>query len=234
VAPRFYRRTPVVTLSESSRRDIVERLGLPPEVVHVVEPGVDPHFSPGGTRHPRPLVIVVGRLVPVKRLDIVVRQLVRIRPLLPGLEARIIGEGYERPGLDRLVHDLGAEGWLQFTGRIGDAELLELYRSAWVLTSASGHEGWGMTVTEAGACATPAVVSDIPGHRDAVLDGVTGLLARSDGELGDGLVRVLTDAAVRERLGSAARDRAAAFTWDATALGTLRVLADDALRRASA
>ena len=46
-----------------------------------------------------------------------------------------------------------------------------------MLASASVAEGWGMTITEAAACGTPAVVTDIAGHRDAVVDGVTGVLA---------------------------------------------------------
>ena len=58
-----------------------------------------------------------------------------------------------------------------------DGQLLDVYRRAWVLASTSQREGWGMTVTEAAACATPAVVSRIAGHLDAVEDGVSGLLA---------------------------------------------------------
>jgi glycosyltransferase involved in cell wall biosynthesis len=234
VAPRLYRRTPIVTLSASSRTDIVERLGVPAQTVHVVEPGVDAQFSPGGQRSPHPLVIVVGRLVPVKRLDAMVDALARVKRDVPALEALLVGEGYERPALDRQIQFLGADEWLHLTGRVSDAKLVELYRRAWVLSSASGHEGWGMTCTEAAACATPAVVSDIPGHHDAVIDGVTGLLAATDDDLAAGLVRVIRDHGLRTRLGDAARARAATLTWDATAFGTLKVLADDAARRSTA
>jgi glycosyltransferase involved in cell wall biosynthesis len=114
---------------------------------------------------------------------------------------------------------------LALPGRVPDDELVALYRRAWVLASASAREGWGMTVTEAAACGTPAVVTRIAGHADAVVDGVTGLLADDPAELVPLLDKVLGDVALRERLGAAARERAAAFTWDATAAGTLQVLA---------
>ena len=56
--------------------------------------------------------------------------------------------------------------------------MVDLYRRAWVLASTSAREGWGMTITEAAACGTPAVVSDVAGHADAVVDGETGMLCR--------------------------------------------------------
>ncbi len=61
-------------------------------------------------------------------------------------------------------------------GHVSDEELLDLYRSAWVVASASAREGWGMTITEAGACGTPAVATRIAGHTDAVVHEHSGLL----------------------------------------------------------
>jgi glycosyltransferase involved in cell wall biosynthesis len=72
-------------------------------------------------------------------------------------------------------------------------------------------------------CATPAVATDIRGHRSSVVDGVTGLLA-DPADLADAIVRVLTDDELRGRLGHAARERAVTLTWDASALGIMRVL----------
>jgi glycosyltransferase involved in cell wall biosynthesis len=88
-----------------------------------------------------------------------------------------------------------------------------------------------MTVTEAGACGTPSVVSSISGHKDAVLDGVTGILADDTATLIRGLDAVLRDEVLRKRLGIAAEEHAARFTWDATARGTLAALGAEALSR---
>ena len=141
-----------------------------------------------------------------------------------------MGEGAERERLEDLVDQLDATEWVRLPGHLSDTELVDLYRRAWVVASASVAEGWGMTITEAAACGTPAVVTDIGGHRDAVVDGVTGVLAPPH-RLGPEIEAVLRDAARRQRLGSAALARASTFTWEATAAGTLAVLADEAHRR---
>jgi glycosyltransferase involved in cell wall biosynthesis len=100
VAPLFYRRSRVLTLSESSRREIVSVLGLRPDRVSVVRPGVAPRFSPDGVRASQPLVVAVGRLVPVKRFDVLMDVLTEVRRSVPNLRAVIVGEGYERAPLE--------------------------------------------------------------------------------------------------------------------------------------
>jgi len=230
VAPPIYRRTPIVTLSESSKRELVDRLHFRPARVTVVPPGVDPRFSPGGPKSAVPLVAAVGRLVPVKRFDLLIDALADLKARVPDVRAVIAGEGYAREALQAQVRALGADEWIALPGQVDDRTLLDLYRRAWVLASASAHEGWGMTITEAAACATPAVATRIAGHADAVVDGVTGLLVERPGELARALERVVTDSGLRERLARAAQERAASFTWEATARGTLEVLAAEAMR----
>jgi glycosyltransferase involved in cell wall biosynthesis len=231
VAPRFYRGARVVTLSESSKGEIVELLGLPAANIAVVPPGVDPRFTPGGPRSPHPLVVAVGRLVPVKRFDRLIDALVSVRQRHPELQAVIAGEGYDRSLLEQQLHTAGADTWVHLPGRVSDEELVDLYRRAWVLASTSVREGWGMTVTEAAACGTPAVVSDIAGHRDAVADGQSGFLAGTGEELAARLDLVLSDATVRAKLSAGAVEQAARFTWDGTARAALELLADEAARR---
>jgi glycosyltransferase involved in cell wall biosynthesis len=231
LAPPFYRRSRIVTLSSSSRQEIVSMLGLSPERVSVVPPGVDPRFSPGTQRSPDPLVVAVGRLVPVKRFDLLIDQLVAVRRDVPELRAQIIGEGYERPRLEAQIRAAGASEWLQLVGRRTDDELLDAYRRAWVLVSTSQREGWGMTITEAAACGTPAVVTRIAGHRDAVDDGVTGILVDNPDQFGNALRGVLRDETQRRRLGRAALEHAARLTWEATAAGTLETLVAEAEAR---
>lgn len=230
LAPPLYRRTRIVTLSESSKQELVEDLGFAPRRVTVVPPGIDPRFSPGGERAPDPLVVAVGRLVPVKRFDLLVDVLATLKDRHPRLRAVILGEGYEREALEAHIRDVGAEGWIELPGRVDDAELVDLYRRAWVLASTSAREGWGMTVTEAAACGTPAVATRIAGHLDAVEDGVTGLLGDTRDELAERLDRVLSDQVLRRALSEAALDRASRLTWDATALGALEALALEAKR----
>lgn len=112
-----------------------------------------------------------------------------------------------------------------------DQQLRDLYRRSWVAVSTSVREGWGMTLTEAAACGTPSVATDIAGHADAVAVGRSGLLHDRDPDLVDALVRVLTDEELRARLTEGALARAAELTWERTAVANFEVLAEDALRR---
>jgi glycosyltransferase involved in cell wall biosynthesis len=233
LAPPFYRRTTIVTLSESSRRELVEQQHFAAERVRVVEPGIDPRYRAGGTKSPTPLVVAVSRLMAPKRFDLVIRAAHRARRSCPDLQLVIVGKGEERERLEGLVSSLDADDWVTFAGYVPTDELIELYQRAWVLTSGSLAEGWGMTITEAAACGTPAVVTDIAGHRDALRDGRSGLLARDERDLADKLTAVVTDPELRARLERGALGRAAELTWDATAIGTLTALADDARRRSS-
>src|SRR5207244_7031170 len=207
-APPVYRGSRIVTLSSSSKQELGDLLGFRADNVDVVPPGVDTRCTPGGERSPHPLVVAVGRLVPVKRFELLVDTLVALRARHPTLEAVIVGEGYERPALEARVSAARAGDWLHLPGHLDDDALLELYRRAWVLASSSLREGWGMTITEAGACATPAVVTRIAGHLDAVVDGHSGLLASDLYGLIDGLDAVLSDAALRARLGRGAEEQA--------------------------
>ena len=124
-----------------------------------------------------------------------------------------------------------AEPWIRLPGFVSDADLVGLYRRAWALASTSLREGWGMTVTEAGACGTPSVVTRIGGHEDAVQDGRSGILADTRDDLVAGLDAVLRDDVLRRRLGVGALEHAQRFTWDATASGALAALGEVALAR---
>lgn len=231
IAPPVYRRTPIVTLSHSSKHELIHDLRFKQHMVHVVPPGVDPRFSPGGVKSPTPLVVAVGRLVPVKRFELLVEALVDVRRRHPTLEAVIVGEGYRREELEVQVHEAAAESWIHLPGHLTDEEVVDLYRRAWVLASASAREGWGMTLTEAAACGTPAVVTRIAGHLDAVAPGHSGLLADNRDEMVGALDQVLGDTDLRARLTAGALEHVQKFTWGATARGTLEVLAAESLRR---
>ncbi len=229
LAPPFYRRTSVVTLSESSKVLLLERLGFRPENVHVVPPGISPMFSMGGEKSEVPSVLAVGRLMPPKAFDELIEAMVRVREVVPAT-LTIVGEGYARDALENQISRLGAEQWCQLLGRVDDDTLIQRYQSAWVVAASSKSEGWGMTLTEAAAVGTPAVATRIPGHVDAVTHGVTGLLVDSSIEFVEALVSVLSDQDLRERMGVEARQQALAFTWERTAYDTMAVLAASARR----
>jgi glycosyltransferase involved in cell wall biosynthesis len=228
IAPPLYRRDPIVTLSASSKAEIVERLGFSPDRVTVASPGLDPRFREGSAKDPEPLVVAVGRLVPVKRFDWFIDAMAKLRADHPGLRAVVVGEGYERPALEARVRAAGAEQWLTLPGRLSDGALVELYQRAWLVVSTSAREGWGMTLTEAGACGTPAVATRIAGHEDALVDGVSGVLADTMEDVATAASAIVADDEFRALLAQGALAASRRFAWDETAFATFKVLADEA------
>ncbi|HXQ90475.1 MAG TPA: glycosyltransferase family 4 protein [Acidimicrobiales bacterium] len=231
IAPPLYRHSRVLTLSTSSRQEILTMLKLDASRVSVVPPGVDERFGPGGAKSPVPLVVAVGRLVPVKRLELLIDAAARARQVVPDLRLLVIGEGYERPALEAKVESVDGRAWIDMPGHVSDDELADVYRRAWVLASTSLREGWNMTVTEAGACGTPAVVSDIAGHRDSLAGGVSGLLVDPGDDFVNALVQVLTSTKLRDSLARGAMARARRLTWEATAANVLDALVEEAEAR---
>ncbi|MGQ0432044.1 MAG: glycosyltransferase family 4 protein [Microthrixaceae bacterium] len=231
IAPLVYRRARIITPSESARDEIVSLLGIPVAHIDVVHNGVGGAFRPGGEKTAHPSIVAVGRLVPVKRHHLLIEAARVARTTVPDLTLTIVGEGYEREHLDALVHDLGAETWVRLVGRVDEPALVRLYQQAWVAASASAREGWGLSLTEAAACGTPAVATRIAGHADAVRHDRSGLLVSATAsDLGAGIARVLTDRDLRARLEAGALERAVGLTWERTALGVMRTLAGQAGR----
>jgi glycosyltransferase involved in cell wall biosynthesis len=222
LTPPLYRRGLTATPSDATRDELIE-IGFRPERVTAVPNGTDPRFSPGGAKTSHPSVIAVARLAPVKRFGLLLDSVAAARRQVPDLRLTIVGEGPERAALDAQVAALGAHDWVDFAGWVDHGELVDLYRRSWIVASASLAEGWGLSLTEAAGCGTPAVATDIRGHRSSVVDGVTGLLA-SENDLGSAIARALTDHELRARLAAAAETRVRAMTWDSTAAGVLGVL----------
>ena len=229
LAPPFYRRTTMLTPSDATRDELL-KLGFRPDNVTAVPNGVEPFFQPGGDRSPTPLVAAVGRFAPVKRFERLIEAALVAKGRVPALEVTIAGEGPELERLQRIVAGARAENWITFPGRLTNDELLALYQRAWIVASASLAEGWGLTLTEAAACGTPAVATDISGHRCSVVDGVTGVLAPVE-SLGEAIADVLGDDASREQMGKAALARAQTLTWESSAVGVIKALHGEVLRK---
>ncbi len=229
IAPLAYRRTMVVSGSESTSAHLHE-LGYRDERTRVVPYGVAEAYSPGGQRADFPLVLSVGRLAPVKEYDLLIAAALQAKQRVPALRMVIVGTGPRRAALEELIAAHGASDWITMPGRIELDELIALYRQAWLVASASRSEGWGLTLTEAAACGTPAVATDIAGHRCSVIDGVTGVLAPVE-SLGERIADVLLDDKLRATLGTQALARARTLSWDAAAAGLLAALRDEIRRK---
>lgn len=209
IMPRVYRRTPFVVASPSTAIQLAE-LGVDKERIHVVVPGVE---VPSGTedRSPTPLFICAGRLVPHKRVELVLRAWEQVRPVTGG-QLVVIGEGPERANLEAV-----AGTGVRFAGKVDEEEKWRLFRQAWLLVHPAHHEGWGIVITEAAAVGTPSLGFDVPGVRDAIVDGTSGTLVDTESELVERWIDVATDAAFRRKLSEGARRAGSSFDWGTAA-----------------
>ena len=229
LAPPWYRTTPTVTLSNDSYQEMIH-LGWPEKILHIAPAGVDPFFSPGENRTAHPSVVAVGRLAPVKRFDALLQQMEVARSRLPSVTLTIVGEGPERERLETWIRTHHAQAWVTLAGRISREELRSLYRGSWLITSASLTEGWGLTLTEAAGCGTPAVATDVSGHRSSVLHEKTGRLAPLS-SLGETLAELLLDHSSRQVFGVAAEKWARTLSWDLLAEQVLAPLHFEVVRK---
>ena len=220
LAPLVYRRSTICTLSPSSATEIRERLHL--TKVEIVPVGLSEDFKPGLGKNVFPTVINVGRLVPVKRTKDLIRAFVEVRRQIPEAVLEIVGDGYLGGNLRDLVRELGATDYVFFRGHLDKTNLISAYQSAWLLSSFSEREGWGMTISEAAACGTPSVVSDVMGHRDAV--GNHGVLCETPTDLSVELTRLLKDTPARAELETACLIAASQLSWEFTATKLLSLL----------
>ncbi|WP_436760414.1 glycosyltransferase family 4 protein [Streptosporangium sp. V21-05] len=220
VARLVYRRRATVTVSESSRNELRERLGwlAPIQVIPNGSPVARPVASVGDTAGD-PAVVYLGRLVGHKRVERVVDLAGDLEAAWPGIHVHVIGRGGERERLAAHAARRGLEDRVHMHGFLPEAAKNAILGAARVNVTASEFEGWGLTVIEAAALGVPTVAFDVAGLRDSVRDGVTGWLVK-EGEALAGVVdralRELSDPARREEIQQACRLWAAEFTWGRT------------------
>jgi glycosyltransferase involved in cell wall biosynthesis len=215
--PRIARRAElVITVSEWSRAELIEFLGVPGERIRVVPGGVDPRFSAAIDYEPicarlgltKPYVLAVGDRGPRKNLDALRGAVGLLRK--EGIELVVAGGGRG--------HQLGAAlPGARDIGYVADEDLPALYAGARAFALPSLHEGFGLTALEAMAAGVPVVAS----RRAALPEVVTGagVLVDPDdwGLFGAALVKAATDKQERARLREEGRQVAARYTWERAA-----------------
>lgn len=224
VAPRVNRRCDYVTVSEVTKAELVG-LGVAADRITVVHNGTPPSLPTGAARSRVPTIAVLGRVVPHKRVELVLEAAALLRTELPDLRVEVAGDGWWLPSLRATVARLGLEDVVHLHGRVTEQEKADLLARTWVHAVPSVKEGWGLSVVEAGSHGTPSVAFRAAGGlAESVVDGRTGLLVDDVPGLHAALRELLADAALRDRLGEGARAHAARFTWTATAAAFSTVL----------
>ncbi len=216
--------------------EIVERgHGVPPEKIEIIHPGVDfGHFAAPPDaglldglrrRHRIPpdakILFIVGRVIPLKGFDTVLRALPRVLGEFPETVLLLGGDGFYLPRIREMVAELGLTDAVRLLGRIPDEELAAFYHLADLFVMPSrddppgSFEGFGIVFLEAGAAGTPQVGGRSGGIPDAVHDGETGLLCDpwDPDDCCEKIIRLWRDPDLLKKLGEGARRWAAEQDW---------------------
>lgn len=224
VMPWAYRNTQFITVSKSTRDEIMQHKLTDKEPI-LIHNGVDlSKFSPG-EKHKNPLVLYLGRLKQYKSVDVLIRAAKIVLTTIPHAEFVIAGDGEEKANLIKLVKDLKLEVNITFMGKVSEDQKKNLYQKAWLLVHPSMMEGWGIAIIEANACGTPVVAADVPGLRDSVKNPHTGYLLRHGDHEGfaEKICLLLEDQKLRQDMSEYSVIWAKQFEWDTSARKSIEV-----------
>lgn len=217
----------LVTVSDSSRAEIVALLPVDPERVRTVRPGVQPGLASLALERPPavpdgPFALVVGDNRPHKNHAVLARAWASFGTAPP---LALVGAGpvdERHPDLAALARRVGAQA--HHLGRVSQRELAWLYQHATMLLLPSRYEGFGSPLAEAFAQGLPAVVSDLPVFREIGGDAACFVEADRADRWAEVVAGLAGDGAARERMRAAGRALAAGLTYGQTARGLLEVL----------
>lgn len=183
----------------------------------VMAGGMDTTRLAPGTEPTTIDVVLVGRLAAIKRIDVLLSAIHRVRESVPGVSAVIVGDGELRFDLERIAVELGVDSCVHFVGQQSD--VASWLRKARVFVLSSDSEGLALSLIEAMLCGVPPVVSNVGDLGDLVTDGVNGFLVprRSPDAFAERIAFLLLDEARRLEFGRAARQ--AALQFDVQAAG---------------
>ena len=226
----------VVTVSNYSKKRIVELYHVDEAKIRVVPNGVDPeNFKPGVVSEEirekyglddRQVVLFVGRLIPRKGLNYLVEAAKNVVKENPKTAFVIVGNGPLRNQLGTTIEKLNLSGNFRFLGDVDGKALPSLYNCADVFVLPSSQEGQGIALLEAQASGKPVVAFNVTGVAEAVADGKSGFLVeRGDSEmLAKSIIDLLSDASLSGKMGAEGREFVMQnFTWDICAEKMLRV-----------
>jgi D-inositol-3-phosphate glycosyltransferase len=223
----------VMASTPAEATELLEHYGADPNRLCTSPPGVDHRlFRPGSQRSarrrlglgPGPVLLFVGRIQPLKGVDLLLEAFGRIEAIHPEATLLIVGGPsgpngrHELLALRQRAGALGVLGRIKFYGPLPHGLLADFYRAADVVVVPSRAESFGLVAAEAQACGTPVVAAKVGGLVYVVDDGVTGILVEgwNPADYAEVLDRLLSDEGLRKKMGEASVVWAKRFSWDAT------------------
>lgn len=220
----------LVAISEFTRDEIVRVYDIPASRITVAPCAADPMFFDSTRRRSAvapPFFLSIGNLQPRKNLITLIRayqQLIEQHPSVPERLVIVGKNGFQAEQVHRVAEELHAAGKVVFTGHVDDQSLIGLLQHATAFAYPSVYEGFGLPPLEAMAMGVPVVVADIPVMREVVGNAALRLPATSKRAWAETLRKLSSERALAQRLSVRGRERAAEFTWEASARSVLTTL----------
>ncbi len=213
-APRLYRRSQYVAVSDATRVELDE-LGVDRSRVEVVLNGSDPAPQVEATRSPTPRLCVLGRLVPHKQVEHAIDVVAELAPIFPELALDIVGDGWWNDELRAHARERGVADRVVFHGFVDEVAKHEILAASWVMLLPSLKEGWGIVIGEAGSHGTPTVAyRSAGGTNESISHKDSGYLVDSREELIEATGEILRDHEWRAFLGEGALEMSRRNSWD--------------------
>jgi len=218
--PRHYHTTPIFAVSPSTREEL-QSIGQPEAKTELLYNAIDHELFNAAriTKSVAPVISYIGRIKKYKNLEMIIDALPKIITDIPDITFEIGGKGDHIDSLAEYAKKKGVGSYVTFLGFIPEEDKPAAMGRAWLFVTMAQKEGWGITVIEANAAGTPVIGSNVPGLRDSIIDGKTGVLVPyGDSEtLATVLMELLKDRSRISVMSEEAKAWAQKFTWDASA-----------------
>jgi len=223
-----YRKNRFMVISKSTADELSDR-GIPRENIDVVECGIDKEtyrFDPETPKFDIPTIIYVGRLKKYKTIETAIKAMPIILESIPNARLVLIGSGDYRAHLERLTESMNLGKSVEFKGYIPESEKVSYLRRSHLSIYPSLKEGWGLSNIEANACGTAVLAAKVPGLKDSVDDGKSGLLFEygNVAEAASLALSILQNDDYRRSLEMGGLRWAANFSWDKAASQTESII----------
>lgn len=208
----------VITPSHHLKTILMNYYGVAAGRIEVVYNAIElVQAKAGGGKPGYPTLITIGRLVPLKRIDELIKLVPALVEKYPDLKLVVVGDGPEDKNLKKLCQEAGIEQNVIFTGYVTHERILELLKASDLFILNSLYEGLPNTVLEAMACRCPVLATDIGGTSETIEDGTTGLLVnvRKGEELKQKIISLLESTELRAKIvENAYWSIGEKFTWE--------------------
>lgn len=217
--PLVYKNQHLITVSESSKKEILKMKLSKFKTVEIINPGINATEYKKQKKTSYMSVLYLGRLKPYKNIDVAIKAFAEVLKSQKNAVFYIAGVGESLNSLRKLVDELNISGSVKFLGRVSEEEKSDLLSSCWIMVQPSMIEGWGITVIEANASGTPVVASDVNGLRDSIVDGVTGILVKpgDSNEMAEKILLITNKKRTLNKFSNEAYSWSKKFSWELSA-----------------